>query len=172
MWVILCLVHVRRLSRPSWSVHFVDESETELARTTWPETHRPRGIMTEVSRKHANSSGPKANFKIKTCCIERVHSHGQHLCKFIGTQESVCIRKEYNSQRTGLGHEYGCHDVMWKHSIVAQLIAHKPVIVSSVYHFQYFWNFDLECKHGWHKTAFRARKVNGTFEKTASHGFT
>ena len=51
------------------------------------------------------------------------HSCGQHLCKFIGTKESVCIRKEFNSQRIGLGHQhgrrfivlghqYGRHDVM------------------------------------------------------------
>ena len=32
----------------------------------------------------------------------------------------------------------------------------------SFYHFQNSWNFDLECKHGKHKTAFRARKVIGT----------
>ena len=28
------------------------------------------------------------------------HSRGQHLCKFIGTKESVYIRKEFNSHRT------------------------------------------------------------------------
>ena len=39
--------------------------------------------------------------------IECFHSRGQHLCKFIGTKESVCIRKELNSQRTGLGHQHG-----------------------------------------------------------------
>ena len=61
--------------------------------------------------------------------IERFHSRGQHLCKFIGTKESVCIRKEFNSQRTGLGHQHGRRfivlghqdgrrDVMWKHSIL------------------------------------------------------
>ena len=60
--------------------------------------------------------------------IERFHSRGQHLCKFIGTKERVCIRKEFNSQRTGLrhqhgrrfivlGHQYGRRDVIWKHSI-------------------------------------------------------
>ena len=60
--------------------------------------------------------------------IECFHSHDQHLCKFIETKESVCIRKEFNSQRTGLGHQhgrrfivlghqYGRRDVMWKHSI-------------------------------------------------------
>ena len=40
-------------------------------------------------------------------CIECFHSHGQHLCKFIGTKESLCIRKEYNPQRIGLGHQHG-----------------------------------------------------------------
>ena len=40
-----------------------------------------------------------------------IHSRGQHLCKFIGTKESVCIRKEFNSQRVGLGHQYGLCDV-------------------------------------------------------------
>ena len=61
--------------------------------------------------------------------IERFHSRGQHLCKCIGTKESVCIRKEFNSHRTGLehqhgrrfivlGHQYGRRDVMCKHSIV------------------------------------------------------
>ena len=63
-----------------------------------------------------------------TPVIECFHSRGQHLCKFIGTKESVCIRKEFNSHRTGLGHQhgrrfivlghqYGRLDVMWKHSI-------------------------------------------------------
>ena len=57
------------------------------------------------------------------------HSRDQHLCKFIGTKEIICIRKEFNSHRTGLGHQhgrrfiglghqYGRRDVMRKHSIV------------------------------------------------------
>ena len=60
--------------------------------------------------------------------VECFHSHGQHLCKFIGTKERVWVRKELNSHRTGmghqhgrrsivLGHQYGCCDIMWKHSI-------------------------------------------------------
>ena len=64
--------------------------------------------------------------------IECFHSRGQHLCKFIGTKESVCIRKEFNSHRIGLGHQHGCRfivlgrqygrrDVMWKHSIILNL---------------------------------------------------
>ena len=60
--------------------------------------------------------------------IERFHSRGQHLCKFIGTKESVFIRKEFKSHRIGLKHQhgrrfmvlehqYGRRDVMGKHSI-------------------------------------------------------
>ena len=41
-----------------------------------------------------------------TATIERFHSRGQHLCKFIGTKENVYIRKEFNSHRTGLGHQH------------------------------------------------------------------
>ena len=59
--------------------------------------------------------------------IECFHSRGQHLCKFVETKESVCMRKEFNSHGTGLGHQhgrrfivlghqYGHRDVMWKHS--------------------------------------------------------
>ena len=65
---------------------------------------------------------------ITVVLIECFHSRGQHLCKFIRTKEIVCIRKEFNSQRIGLGHQhgrrfivlghqYGRRDVMWKHSI-------------------------------------------------------
>ena len=60
--------------------------------------------------------------------IERFHSSGQSLSKFIATKENVGIRKEFNSHRIGLGqngrrfivlgHKYGRRNVMWKHSIV------------------------------------------------------
>ena len=43
------------------------------------------------------------------------HSRGQHLCKFIGTKESVCIRKEFNSHRTGLGHKHGSRFIVLGH---------------------------------------------------------
>ena len=60
--------------------------------------------------------------------MERFHSRGQHLCKFIGTKESVCIKREFTSHRTVLlhqrghrfivlGHQYGRRDVMRKHCI-------------------------------------------------------
>ena len=60
--------------------------------------------------------------------IERFHSRDQHLCKFMGTKESVYIREEINSHRIDLehqhgcrfivlGHQYGRREVMWKRSI-------------------------------------------------------
>ena len=44
--------------------------------------------------------------------IECFHPRGQHLRKIIETKEGVCIRKEFNSHRTGLRHQYGRRDVM------------------------------------------------------------
>ena len=35
----------------------------------------------------------------ETRTIERFHSLGQHLCRFIGTKERVYIKKEFNSTR-------------------------------------------------------------------------
>ena len=61
--------------------------------------------------------------------MECFHSRGQHLCKFIGTKESVCIRKESNSHRTGLGHQHGRRDVMWKHSIVTDTEFHYAIML-------------------------------------------
>ena len=48
--------------------------------------------------------------------IECFHSRRQHLCKFIGTKESVYIRKEFNSRRTGLGHKHGRRFIVLGHS--------------------------------------------------------
>ena len=71
---------------------------------------------------------------VTSAAIECFHSRGQHLCKFIGTKESVYIRKEFISHRIGLGHQhgrrfivlghqYGRQDVMWKHSIPHERIS-------------------------------------------------
>ena len=53
---------------------------------------------------------------------------------------------------------------------VAKFLAHKPVnllrwLINSLCHCQNYWNFDIECNHGKHKTSFRARNVLETFEK-------
>ena len=66
--------------------------------------------------------------KVRVLCMERIHSRGQHLCKFMGTKEIFYIRKEFNSHRIGLEHQhgrrfivlenqYGRRDVMWIRSI-------------------------------------------------------
>ena len=44
--------------------------------------------------------------------IKRFHSRGQNLCKFIVTKESVYIREEFNSHRTGLEQQHGRHYVI------------------------------------------------------------
>ena len=41
------------------------------------------------------------------------------LCKFTGTKESVCIRKEFNSQRIGLGHQHGRRFIVWGTNMAA-----------------------------------------------------
>ena len=47
--------------------------------------------------------------------IKRFHSRGQNLCKFIGTKESVYLRKEFNFHRTGLVHKHGRHFIVLEH---------------------------------------------------------
>ena len=39
--------------------------------------------------------------------MERIHSRGQHLCKFTGTKEIFYIRKESNPHRICLDHQHG-----------------------------------------------------------------
>ena len=62
---------------------------------------------------------PSPPFGKYVVSIERFHSRGQHLCKFIGKNEDFCIRKEFNFHRIGLalGHQHGRREVIWKHSI-------------------------------------------------------
>ena len=50
---------------------------------------------------------------------ERFHSRGQQLCKFIGTKEGVCIRKEFKSHRIGLGHQHGRLFIVWDTNMAA-----------------------------------------------------
>ena len=40
-------------------------------------------------------------------------------------------------------------------------------MLHGITYFKNYWNFDLERKHNKDKTAFRARKVTGTFGKQA-----
>ena len=52
---------------------------------------------------------------VTSAAMECFHSRGQHLCKFIGTKESVYIRKEFNSHRIGLGHQHGGRFIVLGH---------------------------------------------------------
>ena len=47
--------------------------------------------------------------------MECFHSRGQHLCKFIGTKEGVCIRKVLNSLRICLGHQHSRRFIVLGH---------------------------------------------------------
>ena len=60
--------------------------------------------------------------KLSLNFIESIHSHGLHLCKFIGTKEIICIRKEFNSHRISLGHQHGRRDVMCILSILQSVL--------------------------------------------------
>ena len=91
---------------------------------------------------------------LKKVPIECSHSRGQHLCKFIGTKESVSIRKEFNSHRTGLGHQhgrrfivlghqYGRRDVLRKHP---QLKHQRPVLGLAHYKMNITFTFVLMTK--------------------------
>ena len=68
---------------------------------------------------------------------ESFHSRGQHLCKFIGTKESLCKRKEFNSHRTGLGHQHGRHFIVLGHQY-----GHRDVMwntIEKMMWFQWLW---------------------------------
>ena len=50
-----------------------------------------------------------------TCAFYSFHSREQHLYQFMGTKESVYIRKEINSQRTGLEQQHGRRFIVLEH---------------------------------------------------------
>ena len=64
--------------------------------------------------------------------IESIRSRGQHPCKFMGMKEIFYIRKESNSHRICLKHQYGRRDVMWIRSILTagtdRVIGQQPVL--------------------------------------------
>ena len=56
-----------------------------------------------------------ARAKLVFLLIERFHPRGHLLCKFIGTKENVCIRKEFNCHRLVLVHQHGRHFIVLEH---------------------------------------------------------
>ena len=51
--------------------------------------------------------------------LDRFHSRGQQLCKFIGIKESFYIRKEFNSHRIGLVNQNGRRFIVWYTNMAA-----------------------------------------------------
>ena len=47
--------------------------------------------------------------------MESFHLCDQHLCKSIGTKESIYIRKEFNSHRIGLEQHHGRRFIVLEH---------------------------------------------------------
>ena len=70
-------------------------------------------LDSRISRVRSLRRSSRARLSRET--IECFHSPGQHLCKLIGTKDSVCIRKEFNSHRTGLGHQHGRRFIVLGH---------------------------------------------------------
>ena len=77
------------------------------------EVERTWAHISMCHSKHAcESQAPAVN---DSQSIERFHSLGQHLCKSIGTNESVYIRKKFNSHWIGLVHQHGCRFIVLEH---------------------------------------------------------
>ena len=63
-------------------------------------------------RNSVHSKRKHLEVGLKKPAMERFHSRGQHLCKFIATKESVYTRKEFHSHRIVLGHQNGRGDII------------------------------------------------------------
>ena len=80
----------------------------------WSPLHVRWGNLPHVT---SPTWGPPPSCK-QALTLERFHSRGQHLCKFVGTKESVYMWKEFISHWIVLEHQYGCREDMWKRSIL------------------------------------------------------
>ena len=75
-------------------------------------------LRSHVIAKRGNVDDKVTACVKQTCLlgvIECFHSRGQQQCKFFGTKGSVCIRKEFNSHRTGLCHQHGRRFIVLGH---------------------------------------------------------
>ena len=100
----------------SWGLHSSLERERKIRRRLFTSS-----IKREIRHFHVEFVQwwprivQKSVLHVQSCFLlnqpiaflpfECFHSRGQHLCKFIGAKESVCIRKEFNFQRISLGHQ-------------------------------------------------------------------
>jgi len=68
---------------------------------------------------------------LDTILVERFHSRGQHLCKFIGKKESVYTKNEFNSYRNGLKHQNGRYGI-----VLENQFGHRDVMCKRSLYFQ------------------------------------
>ena len=64
---------------------------------------------------HFLRGNPKGIHQRGLILLKHNYSRGQHICKCIGTKESVCIRKEFNSHRIVLVHQNGRRFIVLEH---------------------------------------------------------
>ena len=118
--------------------------------TSWPQCTRAPAlsqILAWVFEKDVNILVPSEYRTLPY--IECFHSRGQRLCKFIGTKESVCIRKKFDSHRIGLGHQHGRHFVVldwpiwppWRH--VKTLYTANDAACERLEYYQSSYSFEL-----------------------------
>ena len=94
--------------------------------------------------------------------IECFHSRGQHLCKFIGTKGSVCIRKEFNSQRIVLGHQHGLRFIVLRHQYGRRYVMGKHSIHYVEWEVTKLW---------WSRFFFRSERVGFLDNKVVTDKF-
>ena len=109
-----------RVTWSKWRCDWIDQEGLGKRRTATRQrtTHIVTRKLHAVNFLSKNSYVCLGLFSEETPCdsipITRFHSRGQDLCNVIGTNESVCVRKELNPHRIGLGHQHGRLDVKWK----------------------------------------------------------
>jgi len=126
VWKVLRPAHVKSDERLFWKTKWKTTTENwnkaghnrKSWRSCWP-----RGFDALKPRPHSYNT------------IERFQSRGQHLCKFIGTKESVYKRKEFISHKTGLGHQHGRRFIVrdtnmapWRHVKTLYITQYKAML--------------------------------------------
>ena len=63
--------------------------------------------------------------------MERFHSRGHHLCKFIRTKESACIRKEFNPTGTVWDTNMATVSLFWDTNMAAVTLCENTLFDNS-----------------------------------------
>ena len=74
--------------------------------------------------------------------IKCFYSCDQRLCKFFGTKERVDLKKKFNSQKTGLEHQYGWRDVTFHIGVSKwSYVSHNWIGMDDVKCWNLMWEF-------------------------------